>query len=241
MPATVLARKRRGDPCAAPKLGSSVRPDAVNSRSSGKYIAKITPPAGSGIGATTISGNPATSVTNGAGQTATYTYNDRYGLSSASTTAGRSFTYDADDRVTSRTDKNQHVTYLYNSRGTNVDTYTYGRDNQAGIPALEVATTTGAADPTIIDNDAAGRAIDYQEGAYAQFLMYDGLGRMIGTIDTTGYNDSTYHLDPYAALLSVTSGGTATATTANTKTTTLSAATAGAGQSPYAAVAFRRT
>lgn len=84
----------------------------------GKYISKITPPAGSGVGAITISGNPATSVTNGAGETTKYAYNDRYALVSVTTaTQAVTFTYDEDGRVLTRTDKNQKVSYSYDVRG----------------------------------------------------------------------------------------------------------------------------
>ncbi|MDF8263211.1 RHS repeat-associated core domain-containing protein [Luteipulveratus flavus] len=83
-----------------------------------KYITKITPPTGSPMGPTAISGNPATSVTNGAGQTKSYSYDDRYATTKVATaTQAVSYAYDANGRMTSRTDKNQKSTYTYDVRG----------------------------------------------------------------------------------------------------------------------------
>lgn len=119
--------------------------------------------------------------------------------------------------------------------GSTVDTYVYGRDSQVGIPTMELAAASGAID-TVIDNDAHGQPIDFQEGSSAQYVMYDGTGRMIGTVDAAGYNTSTYHVDPYGALLSISSGGTVApkVATANPDgSSTITASSAGS-QSPWA-------
>lgn len=85
--------------------------------------------------------------------------------------------------------------------------YIYGRDTQAGIPSEEEVTASTTGTPTLINNDAFGQPIDFTEGTASQYVMYSGFGNMIGTIDSAGANTSTYHLDPYGALLSISSGG----------------------------------
>ena len=161
--------------------------------SSGKYIAKITPPAGTGVGATTISGNPATSITNGAGETATYGYNDRYALTSIATTSGTvAWAYDANGRVTSRTDKNQKVTFGYDARG-NVSsiattpvaggaapaaaTVTYAYDKSGNMTARTVAGKM-----TSYGYDAANQLVSMtaSDGGVTRF-KYDGAGRRTDT------------------------------------------------------------
>lgn len=160
---------------------------------SGKYIAKITPPAGSALGATTISGNPATSITNGAGETSTYSYNDRYALNSIATTTGTvSWTYDANGRVTSRSDKNQKTVYGYNPRGKLMSiattpvaggaapaamNVTYGYDKAGNMTSRVVAGKT-----TSYTYDAAHQltAMTAGDGAVTRF-KYDGAGRRTDT------------------------------------------------------------
>ena len=160
---------------------------------SGKYIAKITPPTGSAMGVTTISGNPATSITNGAGETATYSYNDRYAINSIATPAGTvSWTYDANGRATSRTDKNQKVVYGYDSRGNLTSiattpvaggaapaamTVTYAYDKAGNMTSRSVAGKT-----TTYSYDAANQlvALTAGDGAVTRF-KYDGAGRRTDT------------------------------------------------------------
>lgn len=83
--------------------------------------------------------------------------------------------------------------------------YVYGRTNQAGIPRNEMVTS-GSGDPTLINHDAFGQAIDFVEGTSSQYVIYSGLGNMIGTVASNGATTSVYHNDPYGALLSVTTG-----------------------------------
>lgn len=96
---------------------------------------------------------------------------------------------------------------LTQSNGSTTDSYVYGHSSQAGIPTEEEVTATGSSTPTLINNDANGEPIDFTEGTASQYVMYSGFGQMIGTVDSSGANTSTYHLDPYGALLSITAGG----------------------------------
>ena len=170
---------------------------------SGKYIAKINPPAGSTIGATTISGNPATSVTNGAGETTTYSYNDRYALNSAATSAGTvSWTYDANGRVTSRTDKNQKVTYSYDAR-SNLTSIATTPVAGGTAPAAATVSYTYDKSGNMLSRTVAGKTTKYAydaanqltsltagDGAVTRF-KYDGAGRRTDTWwRTNAYNPS---------------------------------------------------
>lgn len=172
--------------------------------SSGKYIAKITPPSGSGMGATTISGNPATSVTNGAGETTTYSYNDRYAVTSAATPAGTvSWTYDANGRVTSRADKNQKVTYAYDSR-SNLTSISSSPVAGGTAPAAATVSYTYDKNGNMLSRTVAGKTTKYAydaanqltsmtagDGAVTRF-KYDGAGRRIDTWWRTNADNTTF-------------------------------------------------
>ncbi|CAM3154768.1 hypothetical protein GCM10009763_20210 [Dermacoccus profundi] len=171
---------------------------------SGKYIAKITPPTGSAMGATTISGNPATSVTNGAGETTTYSYNDRYALNSAATSAGTvSWTYDANGRVTSRTDKNQKVTYSYDSR-SNLTSVATSPVTGGTAPAAATVSYTYDKSGNILSRTVAGKTTKYAydaanqltamtaaDGAVTRF-KYDGAGRRTDTWWRTNADNTSF-------------------------------------------------
>ncbi|KNX36160.1 RHS repeat-associated core domain-containing protein [Luteipulveratus halotolerans] len=161
---------------------------------SAKYITKITPPSGSPMGATTISGNPATSVTNGAGQTTTYTYNDRYRVDKVATaTQSVSYTYDASGRVTSRTDKNQKVTYGYDARG-----------NVSEIAATPVAGGSAPAASTVsYTYDKSGNIASRTVAGSTTKYVYDDANQLLamtladGSITSFKYNNAGQRTDTY--------------------------------------------
>lgn len=139
----------------------------------GKYTNKITPPTGSQVGATTISGNPVTSVTNGAGETTSYFYDDY--LNVTKIVAGDvtvTYVYDADNRVISRTDQQQKTVYTYDVRG-----------NLASVATTPIATGAPAARTVTYTHDLVGnmtsRAVDGKSTSYS----YDArnlLTKMVG-------------------------------------------------------------
>lgn len=169
------------------------RVTAYTQDATAKYISKITPPSGSGMGPTTITGNPATTIVNGAGQSTTYTYNDRYGLTQLSTAAGNvAYTYDANGRTKTRTDKNQTVTYSYDARGNETAisaapvaggvappastiSYTYDAANNMRSRTVQGTTTRYA-------YDAANQLVTMtgSDGSATRFA-YDGAGRRTDT------------------------------------------------------------
>lgn len=84
--------------------------------------------------------------------------------------------------------------------GTN--NYVYGAKNQAGIPRIESQSLSAINANTVVNNDAAGQPISFEDttgGSAGQFVIYDGLGRLRGTLDSTGKRMSNYNLDPYGA------------------------------------------
>lgn len=143
----------------------------------GRYITKITPPAGSRLGATTILGSPAASVTNGAGQTTRYVYNDRYGLTSAtSPSVSVAFSYDADGRVLSRADKNQKVSYSYDVRG-----------NLTRLATSPVAGGSAPAASTVsYSYDLAGNMLSRTVNAKMTKYAYDAANQLTKMTGTTG-------------------------------------------------------
>ena len=160
----------------------------------GKYISKITPPAGSGVGATTIVGDPATSVTNGAGETTKYAYNDRYELASASTaTQAVTFTYDEDGRVLTRTDKNQKTGYSYDARG-----------NVTSISAAPVSGSQAPAASTVnYTYDLAGNVTSREVGGSKTVYAYDQGQQLVsmtepsGTVTRFAYNGAGQRTDTW--------------------------------------------
>lgn len=105
--------------------------------STGQYTSTVTPPNGSAMGATTITGAPATSVTNGAGQATTYTYDGLYNVTKQSSADGAiSYGYDKDGRVTSRQDPNQTTRYTYTTRGDLAGITTTATTSQATSSAV---------------------------------------------------------------------------------------------------------
>ena len=57
---------------------------------------------------------------------------------------------------------------------------------------------------SIVDNDANGMPISLVSGATSQFVVFDGLGRMWGTVGNTGDVTSKYEYDPYQQLTNIT-------------------------------------
>lgn len=162
--------------------------------SSGKYIAKITPPSGSGMGPTTITGNPATSVTNGAGQTTTYTYNDRYGVTSIATSSQTvTFTYDDDGRVTSRTDKNQKVSYSYDARG-NVTSIAASPVSGGKAPAASTVSYTYDAGGNMTSRTVNGSTTKYTYDAGHQLTS---MTETSGAVTRFAYNNAGERVDTW--------------------------------------------
>lgn len=144
----------------------------------GKYTNKITPPSGSSVGATTITGNPVTSVTNGAGQTTTYAYDDYSNVTQIGTgDVTVTYTYDANNRMTSRTDNQQKTVYTWDVRG-----------NLASVATTPVAAGALAARTITYTHDLVGnmtsRAVDGKSTSYS----YDArnlLTKMVGVDGAT--------------------------------------------------------
>lgn len=90
------------------------------------------------------------------------------------------------------------------SNSTGVKTYVWGRSSQAGIPTLEYSANTQDNSTSIVDNDANGMPIAFASGATSQYVVFDGLGRMWGTVGNTGDVTSKYEYDPYQQLTNIT-------------------------------------
>lgn len=149
-----------------------------------KYVNKITPPTGSNLGATSIVGNPVTSVTNGAGQTTTYSYDDYFNVTKI--VAGDvtvSYAYDADNRVISRTDNQQKTVYTYDVRG-----------NLASVATTPVAAGAPAARTVTYTHDLVGntktRTVDGKTTTY----YYDATNYLSTMVNVDG-TDTTFAYD----------------------------------------------
>lgn len=159
----------------------------------GKYITKITPPDGSKLGPTTIDGVPATSITNGAGQETDYTYDALDHLTqSKSADVTVNYAYTDAERLQTRTDGNQKVTYGYDNRG-----------NLASIATTPVAVGAPPASTVGYGYDKVGnmtaKTID---GKTIQY-RYDAANRLTSMSDSAdnvtrfAYDDNDHRTDTW--------------------------------------------
>ena len=126
------------------------------------------------------------------------------------------------------------------SNSSGVKTYVWGRSSQAGIPTMEYSMNTQDNSPSVVDNDANGMPINFLSGATSQYVVFDGLGRMWGTVGNTGDVTSKYVYDPYQQLTGITypAAASSPASSAAKSTSQMQATTssggASAGGTPWA-------
>lgn len=112
--------------------------------------------------------------------------------------------------------------------------YVWGRSSQAGIPTMEFSssTTSGSATTSsIIDNDDNGMPINMLSDKQSQYVVFDGLGRMWGTVSDNGQVTSTYEYDPYQQLTNIVYPAAAPTNAAKSQTSQMQAAGADSGSS----------
>ncbi|MGN6413432.1 hypothetical protein [Flexivirga sp.] len=158
-----------------------------------KYITKITPPDGSKLGPTTISGVPATSITNGAGQETDYSYDALDHVTrSKSADVTVNYAYTDAERLQTRTDGNQKVTYGYDNRG-----------NLASIATTPMTAGAPPASTISYGYDKAGNMISRTIGSDTTKYTYDAANRLTSMTDSTGkvtrfaYDDNDHRTDTW--------------------------------------------
>lgn len=167
-----------------------------------------------------------------------YTY-DKAGRRTGDPDEG-STTWNALGQSVSRTKGSNTGTYAYAGYGQDeiiqqkdkdtTKTYVWGRSSQAGIPTMEYSTTSGSANATsVIDNDDNGMPINMLSGSESQYVVFDGLGRMWGTVSNNGKVTSKYEYDPYQQLTNITYPTSSTIT--KTQTSQMQAASTDSGSS----------
>jgi len=110
--------------------------------------------------------------------------------------------YNSADQTTSFTPNGQGQTSASYAGNGQAQRLTLGSTSFAnGIPGLLSETTGGAS--TFYERDPAGTLIA-QRGTTGEFYYYlDGLGSVLGLIDTTGNVQATYSYDPYGATTNI--------------------------------------
>ncbi len=141
-----------------------------------KYVTKITPPSTAAIGPTTITGVPATSITNGAGQTTNYTYDELDRVTkSSSTDVTVNYTHSTAGRLTTRADNTQKTTYAYDARG-----------NLTSIATTPVAAGAPPASTVSYGYDKAGNMTSRSIGSDTTRYAYDAANRLVTMTDGEG-------------------------------------------------------